>query len=204
MRAGPALLRETAFLLVSGIAFALLANQFSPRGLSLPRDYFPKSPSAPAPVASSAPVPTNAAPTKAEGAAERLANKGLGVIGTTEAEELFRDPQFAQEQIIFIDARDDAQYQAGHIPGAFQFDRYYPEKYLPSVLPACLTANRIVVYCNGGQCEDSEFAALTLLEAGIPAQKVSVYLGGITEWIAQKKPIEIGERKSGVLKAAAP
>jgi rhodanese-related sulfurtransferase len=69
------------------------------------------------------------------------------------------------------------------------------------VLPACLAAQKIVVYCTGGKCEDSEFAAGTLLEAGIPAAKISVYIGGITEWTAAKLPLETGTRKSGMLKS---
>ncbi|HEV8540788.1 MAG TPA: rhodanese-like domain-containing protein [Verrucomicrobiae bacterium] len=102
--------------------------------------------------------------------------------------------------IILIDARDDRHYSEGHIPGAFQFDRYYPEKYLPQLLPSALAAEQIVVYCNGGTCEDSEFAALALKEAGIPAQKISIYAGGMTDWRASHRSIELNGRKSGALR----
>ena len=43
-RAWKAALREALFLLLAGCIFALLANQLSPRGLSLSRNYFPASP----------------------------------------------------------------------------------------------------------------------------------------------------------------
>jgi rhodanese-related sulfurtransferase len=200
MRSFRALFRETIVLLVAGFALALLANQFSPRGLSLKRDYFPRTMASP--LVPRAPSTNQASSTtQTNEVAARIAARGLGVIGTDEVENLFHDPQYEQELIVFIDARDDAHYQKGHIPGAYQFDRYYPEKYLPMVLPACLTASKIVVYCTGGHCEDSEFAAVTLMEAGIPAQKISVYLGGMTDWLAQKQTVEEGDRKSGILKA---
>ncbi len=194
------LLRETVVLLVVGFALALLANQLSPRGLSLGRDYFPSVAAAPStPLPSSA--PSESPQNQTNETAARITGRGLGVIETEEVEKLFHDPQYEQELIVFIDARDDAHFQKGHIPGAYQFDRYYPEKYLPMVFPACSSASKVVVYCTGGHCEDSEFAAVTLMEAGIPAQKISVYLGGITDWVARKKPVEEGDRKSGLLKA---
>jgi rhodanese-related sulfurtransferase len=196
-----ALLLDTIIVLAAGFAFALLANHFSPQGLSLRRDYFGRSEvSTPTPKPpDSAPIPINA-PAEPNEVTQRLAAKGIGVVGTKEAEQLFRDPQYDQELIVFVDARDDHHYQAGHIPGAFQFDRYYPEKYLPTVLPACISAAKIVVYCTGGKCEDSEFAALALLDAGMPADKLSVYVGGINEWTAAKLPLETGARKSGLMK----
>jgi rhodanese-related sulfurtransferase len=200
MRSFRALLVETVVLLIAGFTLALLANQFSPRGLSLRRDYFPQVPVS-SPGTPIAPVPQTTSTNEANEAAARIAGRGLGVLGTDEVEKLFHDPQYEQELIVFIDARDDAHYQKGHIPAAYQFDRYYPEKYLPMALPACLSASKVVVYCTGGHCEDSEFAAITLMEAGIPAQKIAVYLGGITEWVARKKPVEEGDRKSGVVKA---
>jgi rhodanese-related sulfurtransferase len=198
MRSARALFLETVVLLVAGMALALLANQVSPRGLSVRHNYFPRTAvSRPAAIfQTNQPVSANTT----NEIATRLAGRGLGVIDTDAVEKLFDDPQYEQELIVFIDARDEAHYEKGHIPGAYQFDRYYPEKYLPLVLPACLSASKIVVYCTGGHCEDSEFAAVTLVEAGIPAQKISVYPGGITEWIARKKTLEEGDRKSGILK----
>jgi rhodanese-related sulfurtransferase len=194
-------LLEVLVLLVAGLVFALLANRLSPRGLSLSREYFAR-----AEIASATPKPVEsqsqnkAAAPETNAVAERLASKGLSVLDTKQAEALFRDPQYDQELIVFVDARSDQHYQDSHIPGAYQFDRYYPERYFPTVLPACLNAAKIVVYCTGGKCEDSEFAALALVEAGIPADKISVFVGGMNDWTAAKLPLETGARKSGVLK----
>ena len=66
-------------------------------------------------------------------------------------------------------------------------------------MPVCRKAEQIVVYCNGGDCDDSETAALLLRDMGIPNQKLFVYGGGIAEWKANGLPVETGARNSGIL-----
>lgn len=187
-----------------GFAVALIANALSPRGLSLSRDYFPSPGGAAAGAGSQGGAGATNAAAASDDVVRRLKSQGLNPIGEADAERFFRDPQYDQESIVFVDARDDRHYQDGHVPGAFQFDRYYPEKHLPAILPSCLNASRVVVYCTGGACEDSEFAAVALKEAGVPADRLYVYLGGITEWTAKGLPVEIGARKSGALKGTTP
>ena len=204
-------LLEVLIVAAIGLTFSLLANLASPRGLSLTRNYFPNSGTAPGAIDRStnsdanvaAPATNGAVPSAQEIAVARLKEKGLQAVDGREAMQLFRDPQYELESIVFIDARDDRHYAEGHIPGAYQFDRYYPEKHL-AVLPVCLNATKIVVYCTGGDCEDSEFAALTLKDAGAPLERIVVYAGGITEWAAKGLPVEIGERKSGTMRGAKP
>ena len=101
--------------------------------------------------------------------------------------------------MLLIDARDDQHYEAGHIPGAWQFAHYHPDQYLPSILPACMGAQKVVVYCNGGACEDSEFAAIMLRDAGVPGDNLFVYAGGISEWMTTGQAVETGARRSGSL-----
>jgi len=79
-------------------------------------------------------------------------------------------------------------------------DNYHPERYLATVYPACQPAQEIIVYCNGGNCEDSKQAAVLLSDAGLPKEKLAVYVGGITEWEANHLPVETGQRQSGALK----
>jgi len=205
-------LLEALVIAALGLAVALLANLVSPRGLSLTRNYFPSSGTTHGKIDGSANSNANAAAAATNGSgqsareivAARLKEKGLQPIDFGEAMELFRDPQYAADLIVFIDARDDRHYAEGHIPGAYQFDRYYPEKHLPAVLPVCLSATKIVVYCTGGDCEDSEFAALTLKDAGAPLERIVVYAGGMTEWAAKGLPVEFGERRSGTMRSAKP
>ena len=73
-----------------------------------------------------------------------------------------------------------------------------PENYLTNVVPVCLAAQQIVFYCNGGDCDDSEHAAIMLRDSiALPKEKVFVYGGGMTEWASNRLPIEIGARNSG-------
>jgi rhodanese-related sulfurtransferase len=201
-------LLESALVAAIGAAFALAANQVSPRGLALTRNYFP---GATRPLRTTMTLTnrlgeaatTNAPATPvAELLAARLKAQGLQLLGSNEVAQLFRDPRYEQELVVFVDARDDRHYQEGHVPGAYQLDHYRVENYLAVALPVCQTADQIVVYCDGGGCEDSEFTALTLSDAGIPKAKLFVYGGGMTEWITNGLPTEIGSRKSGNLRNA--
>jgi rhodanese-related sulfurtransferase len=205
--------REAALVGVFGVAFAFLANQLSPLGLNPARNYFPGD-SAPSTVPAPAPAPpqpsggSNAAapaPSPAEALAARLQANGLHLTNRAGAEQLFRDPRREQNLIIFVDARDDGRYQEGHIPGAFEFYPYYPEKYMEGVITPCALAEQIIVYCTGGDCEDSESAALFLRDAcGVPAAKLFIYGGGMTEWEAAGLPVESGPRNSGDIRNHAP
>jgi rhodanese-related sulfurtransferase len=190
---------EAASVAFVGIVVGLLANQLSPRGLSLTRDYFPAVKGA-----GPSPVPTTVSPESSSNTTQsvnaRLEGRGLHPIAREEVVALFRSPQYEQEAVVFIDARNDEHYQESHIPGAYQFDRYYPERYLPAILPACLNAAKVIVYCTGGNCEDSELAAQTLKETGVPVDRLFVYTGGIGDWSTNNLPLELGARKSGILR----
>jgi rhodanese-related sulfurtransferase len=196
-------LQEGALVAVVGAALAFLANAFSPRGLQLTKDYFPgKTSTVPAPGAGTnlttvAGAKTN---TPLELLSARLQAHGLQLADSNQVIQFFHDPLREQGVVIFIDARDEEHYRAGHIPGAYHFDRFRPELYLTNVLQVCLVAQQMVFYCNGGDCDDSEHAAIMLRDSiGIPKEKVFVYGGGLTEWITNGLPVELGLRNSGQL-----
>jgi rhodanese-related sulfurtransferase len=189
---------------VIGAALACAANALSPHGLLLTKNYFPgTSVTLPASVV----VVTNAAGVSAaktnspvELLSARFQAEGLQLADSNRVVQFFHDPRREQEGVIFIDARDEEHYQVGHIPGAYHFDRFHPESYLTNVLQVCLTAQEIVFYCNGGECDDSEHAAIMLRDSiGIPKEKLFVYGGGMTEWATNGLPIELGPRNSGQL-----
>ncbi len=186
---------------VVGAALAFAANAFSPYGLKLGRNYHPStSRGAPGPSVGSNVTSTAVAGhySSEELLLARLRDNGLQLADSNLVIQLFRDPRREQEGIIFIDAREDEQYRAGHIPGAYQFYHYYPERYLTNVLQVCLTAQQMVFYCNGGECDLSLDAAMYLSDnARIPKEKVFVYGGGFGEWAANGLPIELGARNSG-------
>jgi rhodanese-related sulfurtransferase len=176
---------EAVVVALAVVLLALAANALSPRGIRLDRDYFPT----PAPAAAPAVGPASPA--------ARLAQRGLRVASASEVAGWLREERRMPGQIVFIDARRRASYTAAHIPGAWQFDHYRPEVGLPEVLPACLAALKVVVYCTGAECDDSEHAALLLRDAGVPGDRLHVFVGGLAEWTALGLPVETGERNSG-------
>ena len=205
---------EALLVTVAGGLFALAANQLSPNGIKLTRNYFPKppplatnQPAAPQPKPTATqPLPAAAQPAVAAVVTPeaRLRAAGLQTVPREIVAQLFTSPEYASESVIFVDARNDDHYQAGHVPGAFAFDHYRPETCVATVLPACLAATRIVVYCTGGDCEDSEFATLALAGSGVPREKLFIYPGGLADWQAAGQPVEIGARRSGQFLPAKP
>jgi len=178
-----------------GACLAFAANALSPRGLKLGRNYLPGEALAAARSINNG-TGTNA-PTAAQAVETQLRAEGLQLADSNRVAKLFGDPKRDLDLVVFVDARDDEHYRAGHIPGAYQLDHYHPENYLATVLPVCQVAEKIVVYCEGGNCEDSEQTAIFLRDAGMPGNKLFVYAGGFDEWTANRMPIEMGQRNSG-------
>jgi 3-mercaptopyruvate sulfurtransferase SseA len=188
------ILLEGLLVAILGVVLALAANAISPQGLSLQRNYFPPMTNVPARVIVSGQEPGVGSTNSVR---DRLLAKGLQYATALEAKAAFDDLGYKEGRIIFIDARADEPYFAGHIPGAWQLNYYHPEKNLPEVLPATFAAEKILIYCNGGECEDSEFTTLLLKQAGVPGERLFIFGGGILEWSAQRWPIETGARHSG-------
>ena len=198
-----AILLETVIVVALAAGFAFTVNKISPRGLDLTRDYFPR------PVTSAhAPVqvpPSNAVTavsaneySEAEETDQRIKEKGLQPMSRAETLRLFKDPRYQQGLVVFIDARAADHYAESHIPGAYALDRYHPEKDLAEDLTPCQNAEEVVVYCTGGECEDAEYTAIFLRDAGIPGQKIFVYGGGFEDWSSSHLPLEQGARNSGL------
>lgn len=182
---------EALLIVTGGALLAFAANALSPHGLELRRNYFPVA------QGTNSVATQSAAAQSPQSTLDQLRAQGIALASSNQAVQLFHDPRYAQGLIAFVDARNSEEYQAGHIPGAYQFDRFHPELYMGTVLPVCQVAQQVLVYCNGGTCEDSSFAALFLLSAGIGKDKLMVYPGGTSEWRTNGLPIELGERGSG-------
>jgi len=94
-----------------------------------------------------------------------------------------------------IDAREPADYAAGHIPGAINLpydevvtDPERLEKFDPQGKP-------IIIYCGGGTCEVSMNLGFALVNAG--KKKVLVFMGGWPEWTTSGYPIAKGATPEG-------
>ena len=201
---GLAILREAVLLAAVGLIVSLAANALAPRGLSLGRNYFPgiRNDALSPPLTPANVGPTNSTSASAETLADRIRERGFGVASRGQVLAWFHDPRYAHDGVVFIDARDQDHYRGGHIPGAHELDPYHPELEIAAVLPVVQAAETVVIYCNGGDCEDSQFAAVLLDQAGISKDKLSIYVGGITDWRTGGLPLETGDRNSGNIQGA--
>ena len=112
-------------------------------------------------------------------------------INFTEVVRVFQDRATAQGLNLFVDARKPDLYEEGHIPGAVQCDPYEPDA-LVDVVARASGVERVIVYCGGGDCEDSIFMCRELVEAGLPYDLIFLYPGGWKEWSANQMPAQAG------------
>jgi rhodanese-related sulfurtransferase len=188
-------LLEAAAVALAAAAFAFAANQVSPKGLALGRNYFPGGTNkAVAPL--KIPTPATNQEVELPDPDQRLKDKGLQPISRGKVLGFFRDPRFQEGLIVFVDARNKDEYNDGHIPGAYQLDPYHPEQQIAGVLTACQAADVVVVYCTGGDCEDADSTAILLRDAGIPNAKLFVYGGGYTDWTDNHLAVQEGAQRN--------
>jgi rhodanese-related sulfurtransferase len=195
---------EVAVVVAVGVVLGTIGNAISSDGLQFTHDYFPgsKQRQATKPVtqpvgpAETQGVSTNT--TKVEDVYEQvgkhLRNLGLQTIDFEEVRSLFEDPAY---EVMFIDARTEKSFAEGHLPGAFLFDRFHEDKHIGAIQEAAPFAMKIIVYCGGGECEDSEEATFRLQQLGFDPILLYVFVGGMEQWESEQMPVERGERDSG-------
>lgn len=105
----------------------------------------------------------------------------------------FKDANTARGLHVFVDARDDEHFIEGRIPGAVQSFPYEFDRFRENVLGRVAGAEKVIVYCGGGDCEDSIFMCRELIEAGVPEESIYLYPGGFREWSAKNMPVEKGD-----------
>lgn len=113
-------------------------------------------------------------------------------VSFDEAVAIFDDPNTQMGAGLFIDARGEEAYAEGHIPGALQADPYRFEDYWDKVMRFAEGAEKIVVYCNGGECEDSIKMCTQLLDADLNYDAIFLFDGGWEAWTAGDMPVETG------------
>ena len=105
------------------------------------------------------------------------ANAAVGTISVDEAAKLVGD-----EDVAFIDVRENAEVAKGKIPGAVHVSRgileFVTDPNSPMHNPALSSGKRMIVYCaSGGR---SALAAKTMQDMGV--ENVANMLGGIVAW----------------------
>lgn len=91
----------------------------------------------------------------------------------------------------FIDARRKDDYEAGHIKGAIRMNLASFQGGDPPLLAMVPRDGVVVVYCGGGNCDESESVAKMLFNSGY--QKVFVLHDGYPGWKALGHAVETGE-----------
>ncbi len=111
----------------------------------------------------------------------REARSQIDELDAERAHELYEAP----EAPLFLDVREQAEWDEGYIPGARHVPRGWLESRIEQTEPD--RARPIVVYCAAGN--RSAFAARTLEELGY--QDVASLAGGINDWKRHGYPLEV-------------
>jgi rhodanese-related sulfurtransferase len=199
------ILAETVVLVVVASAIGLVANTVGPRAIKLKRDYFPAAPKPPVTTASTATAggaeaevtppgdPPSRDATSTDGSPALEHN--LQAADSDQVMAWSAEMVTAGGLIAFVDARPEDEYVEGHIPGALHVDHYQQDEDLPAVMDKLQAAQVIVVYCAGGDCEDSIFLCNDLIyKHGLPYEHVYLYEGGIKDWTSKGRPVAKGHQ----------
>lgn len=95
------------------------------------------------------------------------------------------------QQAFFVDARRKEVYVEGHVANAFRADMASFKDSTPGWVSALPKDMLLVVYCNGGDCDESEHVAQLLNASGFSA--VYIMHDGYPGWKAAGLPVETGE-----------
>ncbi len=109
-----------------------------------------------------------------------FASGDLNIITLKKAKGMFN-----AKSALFMDARGLKLYQRGTIMGAMHIPNKKFSKF-KKWLPASKKA-KIVSFCNGIKCEESDHLAKKLMDLGYT--RVYVYKGGYPEWKKEKLPL---------------
>lgn len=180
MKTTGSVLIQALLLVTLGLVVGLGANSMRGRQhIDLSRDYYVHHQPAPKPA-----TPAPAGTDSTDAGPEPKSN----VMTFDDMAAIVGDPNRFGLDVI-IDARDDGPYGEGHLPGAVQFWPYAPDYYMAAI-EMSMAAERVILYCNGGDCEDSHMAGEILQQYGVMPEQIYIYSGGWEEWVAKDMPIE--------------
>lgn len=160
-------LRDALGLIVFGTLVGLAANALSPRGIPLTGDF-------------------------SRGAA--LAN-----LSEDELKELPPVVELADVKtaiasgdslLAVLDARAPDAYAEGHLPGALNLSVENLDEFYAPLKDTLSRRNRIIVYCDGGDCELSHDLAEALKSLG--HKRVQLFAGGVAAWTESGEKLKEG------------
>lgn len=98
---------------------------------------------------------------------------------------------YLRSTALFIDARSEDEFSAGHIPRAVNLPLREIDDLISGFLSEWSLETRLVLYCSGPDCHDSHDLAKILKEYGY--QFVTVYSHGFDHWKKAGRPVETAE-----------
>jgi rhodanese-related sulfurtransferase len=104
---------------------------------------------------------------------------GVEQVSASELQE-----RLERGDVVLLDVRPEAEYRAGHIPGALSA----PLPSLPAIASRLPKRREVVAYCRGAYCVYADEAVRLLSGAGLKARRLDV---GFPEWRRADRPIEI-------------
>jgi rhodanese-related sulfurtransferase len=183
---------EAVVFLVVAVVAAVVSNALAgpERKLQWIGRYGPEAGAKPGPAATPPPAPhlEAGAPTESGKVFPSHPQKAWIEISGDDAVALH-----ARGDVLFLDARRSSVYRQGHIPGARSIAVW--EADVDDKVKALFAEGRdqsapIVVYCSGGDCEDSHMLAEKLYFVGF--DNVLVYKDGFPDWQNRGLPVHAG------------
>jgi len=90
-------------------------------------------------------------------------------------------------EVLWIDARPQEQFDAGHVPGALLLNEQKFDEQLFALLDTLQTNQKpIILYCGAAKCDASRQVLLRLKQT-LPVENAFVLKGGWTAWQAAGK-----------------
>ena len=171
--------KEVFIILVASIVIGLIANFISPKGIALIRDDSNRY------AIDTANVKKGFDP-KVRGKLNKAGFYEPVNIPVEVAKQLFDD------NVIFIDGREDFEFKEGHVKGAVNIPyKTFKDKTKEEKLEIAKGLDKkqmFVSYCSSDSCEISIDNAYEMAKVGY--DDVKIYLGGYKEWTKLGYPTE--------------
>ena len=190
---------EAAVLMSVAVGLAFGGNSIVKNPVDLHYNYYRGSLTIAKPTKAIEPevIPRAADPVRPADAAHEAPNNKIGnyeLIDIDEVKSLSaEDVDFA----LIIDARKHESYEKSHIPGAYTLDYYRLKKDMIDAIRDKLDAAALVIlYCNGGNCEDSlNLAASLEYDYQVERAKLRIFEAGFEGWEKAKLPTVNGSER---------
>ena len=100
----------------------------------------------------------------------------------------------ASKSMVPLDGRSEADYENGHLPGAYSLSVTDFNKRFPEFSARYPKEGAYLIYCGSGQCGLSRQLASLLQKQGY--HQLKIYTAGYNDWFLSGNPVEKGKGSS--------